>query len=231
MRTVKFVSNDINQKQFATAVRKNVNDYFQEKGISTKGDLSMVIQSIIMISIYLIPFILILTVPMPSWVGIPLAILMGIGTAGIGMSVMHDAVHGSYSNKAWVNKLFGSTLYLLGSNVFNWKVQHNLLHHTYTNIGGIDQDIDSRGPIRLSEFAPLKKIHKYQYIHAFFFYGLMTIYKLVRDFSQLLEFNKEGITKKQNVKPGFEYARMVVVKLLYLFVFTNCNVTEYKSSS
>jgi linoleoyl-CoA desaturase len=46
----------------------------------------------------------------------------------------------------------------------------------------------------------------------------MTIYKLVRDFSQLLEFNKEGITKKQNVKPGFEYARMVVVKLLYLFV-------------
>ena len=98
---------------------------------------------------------------------------------------MHDAVHHSYSKKLWVNKLFGGTLYLLGANVLNWKVQHNILHHTYTNIEGLDEDIDAPGPLRLSEQQPLKKIHKYQYIHAFFFYGLLTITKLILDFVQL----------------------------------------------
>ena len=139
--------------------------------------------------------------------------------AGIGMCVMHDAVHGSYSQKEWVNKLLGGTMYLLGSNVFNWKIQHNFLHHAYTNVEGYDQDIASKGPIRLSQYAPLKKIHRYQYIHAFFFYGLMTISKLINDFTQLLEFNKVGITSKYNVNPVAEYLKMVIVKILYLFVF------------
>ena len=219
MKTIKFICSDSRQKKFAAAVRKNVNDYFRGKGISTKGNLPMAIQTITMLAAYIIPFVLILIVPMPIWATILLTILMGIGMAGIGMCVMHDAIHGSYSRKGWINKMFGTTLYLLGSNVLNWKMQHNYLHHNYTNIDGYDQDIGSKGPIRLSKFLPLKKIHKYQYIHAFFFYGLMTISKLVRDFTQLIEFNKEGITRQHKVKPVFQYAKMVVTKLLYLFVF------------
>ena len=39
MQTLKFVSPDQKQHLFADAVRKNVNDYFKEKGISTKGNL------------------------------------------------------------------------------------------------------------------------------------------------------------------------------------------------
>lgn len=219
MKTMKFICSDSRQNEFAAAVRKNVNDYFREKGISTKGNLPMVIQTITMLAAYLVPFVLILIMPMPIWVAILLTFLMGIGMAGIGMCVMHDAIHGSYSHKDWVNKLFGSTLYILGSNVLNWKMQHNYLHHTYTNIDGYDQDIDSKGPIRLSQFAPIKKIHKYQYVHAFFFYGLMTISKLIRDFTQLIDFNKEGITIKYELSPTFQYAKMIVIKLLYIFVF------------
>jgi linoleoyl-CoA desaturase len=213
MKTLKFVAHNEQEKKFATAVRNNVNAYFKDKGISQKGNWTMLVQTMTMLGLYLIPFAVILLVPMPIWLAIILTIVMGVGMAGIGMCVMHDAVHGSYSNKAWVNKLFGATLYLLGSNVLNWKMQHNLLHHTYTNIEGYDQDIGSRGPIRLSQFAPLKKIHKYQYIHAFFFYGLMTISKLIKDFTQLINFNREGFTKLQRVNPRFEYAKMIVINL------------------
>ncbi len=219
MKTIKFVSNDIQEKNFATAVRKNVNDYFRANGISTKGNLPMLLQTFTMFAIYLVPFALILAFPMPTWVVILMTILMGIGMAGVGMCVMHDAAHGSYSERPWVNKLFGASMYLLGSSVFNWKMQHNYLHHTYTNIEGYDQDIGSKGPLRLSKYAPLKKIHKYQYIHAFFFYGLMTMFKLVRDFNQLFEFNKEGLTKQQNVNPYVEFVKMGISKLLYLIVF------------
>ncbi len=219
MKTLKFASGDPHEQAFAAAVRKNVHDYFKQNGLSTKGNTAMVIQTLVMLASYIGPFILILAVPMSPWIGLGLAILMGFGTAGIGMSVMHDAVHGSYSGREWINKLFGSTLYLLGSNVFNWKVQHNILHHTNTNIDGFDGDIDSKGPIRLSEFAPFRKIHRFQHIHAFFFYGLLTLSKLVQDFFQLAEYNRAGITRQLKRKPVWEYIKMVAIKAMYLFVF------------
>ncbi|HEU4901494.1 MAG TPA: acyl-CoA desaturase [Flavisolibacter sp.] len=219
MKTIKFVCGDARQKQFALAVRRNVNEYFRNNGISVKGNLRLAIQTIVMLSLYLVPFVLLFTIPMKAWTALLMAALIGAGMAGIGMCVMHDAVHGSYSQKEWVNRLLGGTMYLLGSNVFNWKIQHNYLHHSYTNIEGYDHDIDSKGPIRLSQYAPLKKIHRYQYIHAFFFYGLLTLSKLINDFIQLQEFNKAGITRQFHVNPVSEYMKMVLVKILYLFVF------------
>ncbi|MDE3212977.1 MAG: acyl-CoA desaturase [Bacteroidota bacterium] len=219
MNTIKFICKDAKQRQFARAVRKNVNDYFRDKKISIKGNLRLAIQTVVMLSTYLVPFALIFIIPMNAWAAMVMAILMGVGMAGIGMCVMHDAVHGSYSHKKWINKILGGTMYLLGSNVFNWKIQHNFLHHAYTNVGGFDEDIDSKGPIRLSQFAPLKKIHHYQYIHAFFFYGLMTISKLINDFRQLVVYNKEGITRQYHIHPTTEYFKMVITKILYLFVF------------
>lgn len=219
MKTIKFVSDEMWQKKFSAAVRQNVNNYFKEMKISTKGNTTLAFQTIAMLFFYIAPFVILLTVPMNAWLALPLTIIMGIGMAGIGMCVMHDAVHGSYSNKEWVNKLMGGTMYLLGSNVFNWKVQHNIMHHAYTNIEGYDEDIGARGPIRLSQYAPLRKIHRYQYIHAFFFYGLLTISKLTKDFGQLVKYNKEGITQKHNVRPVLEYTKMVFVKLVYLLIF------------
>jgi len=219
MKKVKFISSSLQEQDFATAVRKNVNDYFKEKGISTKGNYLMTLQTIAMLSIYIAPLVLILTVSMSAWVALIMTILIGIGMAGIGMSVMHDAVHGSYSKREWVNKIFGGTMYLLGSSVITWKIQHNYLHHAFTNIEGSDQDIESKGPIRLSEHAPLKKFHRYQYLHAFFFYGFMTISKLIKDFSQLNSYIKSDATRKQLAHPRLELFIMIVVKAIYLFVF------------
>lgn len=218
MKTIKFERSTEAEHQFGLVLRKNVNAYFKEKGISLKGNLTLALQAIVMISLYVVPFIVMMVIPVKGWVALLLVVVMGIGAAGIGMCVMHDAVHGSFSHKEWVNKLFGGTLYLLGGNVFNWKMQHNIFHHAYTNIEGVDEDIDSRGPLRLSQNAPLKKFNHYQYIHAFFFYGLLTFSKLVKDFTQLAEYNLKGITRKYNVNPVREYIRMVVVKVIYLFV-------------
>jgi linoleoyl-CoA desaturase len=217
MKTIKFIGDDENEKEFAKVVKKNVNNYFKERQISTKANWQMILQTIAMLTIYLAPFILLVTLPMNAWVGILMAVLMGIGMAGIGMSVMHDAVHGSYSSKKWVNKLVGASMYLLGSNVLNWKIQHNVLHHTYTNISGYDQDIESKGPLRLCQHGTLRKIHRYQYIYAFFLYGLMSISKLTQDFTQLLKFNKEGLMQGQ-ASITLEYTKMVFLKVAYLII-------------
>ncbi|GCC50398.1 acyl-CoA desaturase [Chryseotalea sanaruensis] len=219
MKTVKFITTNEQERKFASAVRRNVNDYFTENALSKKGNTFLVVQSIVLLAIYILPFVIILTIPISVWLALLMTVLIGIGMAGVGMCIMHDGVHGAYSKKEWVNNLAGSTMYLLGSTVTNWKIQHNVLHHTYTNIEGNDEDIGVRGPLRLSEHAPRNRFHRFQYIYAFLFYGLMTISKLTKDFSQLARYNREGLTKQQHVNTKFEYFKMISIKLIYLFVF------------
>jgi|JI8StandDraft_1071087.scaffolds.fasta_scaffold74639_2 linoleoyl-CoA desaturase len=218
MNTVRFTGTDKQEQQFAAALRKNVNNYFKENNISVKANAAMIVKTVILTASYLVPFTLLLTVPMPGWIGLLCAVVMGIGIAGIGMGVMHDACHGAYSRKKWVNDLLAGSLYLLGSNVLNWKIQHNVLHHTYTNISGLDEDIDSKGPVRLAEEAELHRIHKYQFIYVFFFYGLMTLAMLMNDFTRLYNYSKKGLLKSQNKKLYNELVKMLFRKLAYLFV-------------
>ena len=155
---------------------------------------------------------------------------MGVGEGGIGMSVMHDAAHEAFSNKKWINTLFASTMFILGSNTFNWKIQHNILHHTFTNIFGYDQDIETKAVVRLCEHAPKKKMHKFQHVYAFFFYGLMTLSKLITDIFQLIEFNKSGITEEQNHKPKKELIKLISSKIMYFFILIGLPIiiTDFK---
>lgn len=214
MKNVKFVSTCEVQKGFASAVRRNVNNYFKEQGISPKGNSMMAFKTVAMLSMYILPFLALLFIPMNPWVGIPLVILMGIGSAGIGMSVMHDAVHGSYSSNERLNRNLGRTIYLLGNSVFTWRLQHNVFHHAYTNIDGFDDDIAGTKVMRLSEHMPLRKFHRYQHVHAFFFYGFLTLAKFVKDFDQLWKFKKAGaIEARVNVTK--EYVKMTIVKIVY----------------
>src|SRR3954469_21553662 len=217
MKTIKFINKD--KGLFTATLRKNVNDYFQKNQLSQKGNWTMLLKALAMMSLYFGPFIILLIFPMSSWLIFPISIVMGIGMSGIGMSVMHDAVHGSFSNFAWLNKLFGTSMYFIGGNTFNWKVQHNLLHHTYTNIEGFDEDIDPKGVLRLSVQSKLKKVHRYQHIYAFFLYCLMTLSRTVNEFKQLYRYNKKGFTRQQGSTPKKEMIKLAVTKVAYLGIF------------
>lgn len=218
MQAVKFKSVDKKEHQFVMTLRKNVNQYFKDNDLSSKANAGMVVKTVIMLSFYLLPFIAILSIPMLSWTAFALVVVMGIGIAGIGMGVMHDACHGAYSKNHWVNNMLSGTLYLLGSNVLNWKIQHNVLHHTYTNISGLDEDIDNKGPIRLSENKPLRYWHKFQFLYAFIFYGLMTTAVLINDFTRLYRYHKEGLVKAQKEKITNEFIKMIIRKTIYVSI-------------
>lgn len=218
MEKVKFRSEDDNEQAFAREVRKRVSSYFAERNLATQGNIKLYLKTVIMLAAYLAPFIVILAVPMHPLAALGMMVLMGIGEAGVGMSVMHDGAHGAYSSRGWVNKIAASTMFLLGSNTFNWKMQHNIKHHTFTNIYQYDDDISASGVIRLCEHAPLKKFHRYQHIYAFPLYGLMTFLRLFGEITILLDLNREGITKGQNVNPASEIFRLITTKIIYLSV-------------
>ena len=218
MKNIKFGSGALAEKQFVNQLRKEVGEYFIDNNISTKANFAMVFKTVIMLSLYVLPFIFIILFPMSLLSALALSVLMGIGIAGVGMSVMHDACHGSYSKHEWVNYILGGTLYLLGNNVLNWKIQHNVLHHTYTNISGVDEDIDTKGPIRLAFKTLLKKHHRFQYIFAFFFYGMMTIVKLIKDFPNLFLYNEQGLIRAHHGSVQTEFIKMLIRKFIYLSI-------------
>ncbi|MFP4093697.1 MAG: fatty acid desaturase family protein [Cyclobacteriaceae bacterium] len=212
---IKFVNND--QSEFFPTLRKRVNQYFKDNQISRYGNQEIITKAVVLIGAYVLSYLLILTLPLNAWLLLPFAVLMGLAKAGIGMSVMHDALHGSFSQNPRINKLMGNTIYMLGANALVWKIQHNILHHTYTNIHGMDEDIGTKAVIRLSDKTPLRKYHRFQHIYVFFLYGLMTLLLLTNDFVKMLNYNRWGMVKQQRTSLDKEYTRLVLLKLVYLF--------------
>ena len=69
-----------------------------------------------------------------------------LAMAGIGFAVQHDANHGAYSSSPRVNGFMSVTLDLLGASSYLWRLKHNVMHHTYTNVAGLDDDLESGSP-------------------------------------------------------------------------------------
>lgn len=73
------------------------------------------------------------------------AVFLGVAASLIGMCVMHDACHGSYSRSPWVNTICAMGMDLIGASTFVWEVHHNCGHHPYTNLlTGAEQDVGVR---------------------------------------------------------------------------------------
>lgn len=215
---IKFVNKA--KSNFFGDLRTNIDEYFEKNNLSKCGGNKLIIKALFMIGLYIIPYFLMLTFTFTGLQMFLMCIIMGFGVAGVGMSVMHDAIHGSFSSKTWVNKVFGATIYFLGGNAYNWDVQHNKLHHTYTNVHGVDEDITGKPFLRLSYDDKLKSIHRFQHFYAFFLYSLMTISFLWKDFKEIYLYNqmaKSGIVKAY---PRKELVILFITKILYvLFIF------------
>lgn len=216
---VKFV--DQNKSEFYSVLKSRVDQYFIKNNISKHANATMVIKTIILLLSYILPFIYILFFQPNFEISLLLWSFMGIAVAGIGMSVMHDANHGAYSANKNVNYWLGNTLNLLGGSVFNWKLQHNVLHHTYTNITHLDDDISDRLVLKFSPHTKQKSFHQFQWIYAFFFYGLLTFYWAVaKDFIQFYQFSKNGVNNNKRKESFIILSKIIGIKIFYFsFMF------------
>jgi len=205
--------------QFFATVRKRVDQYFTDNMVSKTANGAMVLKTIILISGYILPFVALIAFHIEGLAGYALWALIGVCTAGIGMSVMHDANHGAYSKKQNVNDWIGYSLNLLGGSSFNWKLQHNILHHTYTNIASHDEDIKDRAVLKFSPHGMHRGIQKFQQYYAVFFYGIITLYWVIaKDLVQYIVFKKQGVNKNTHAENLVLLARITVNKILYLAI-------------
>ncbi len=205
---------------FFKTLNARVNAYFQQNNVSKYGNWRLYLKSIVVFSIFLTPYFLIISNNFNQWAMLLFTILLGMGMSFVGMCVMHDGNHGSYSRNRWVNNLMGSSIYILAGNVYNWKVQHNVLHHTYTNIADMDEDIDAKGLIRLHRHDEWKRFHRFQHYYSVFLYGLMTIsWAISKDYAQMKRYISQGLSFEKKVNPTKEWTILITTKVIYLLIW------------
>ena len=212
LRKVTFAQGEA--QSFIKEMKSRVHAYFEEAGISQKANAQMVLKTVVMISMVAVPYVLIMTNRFSPWVMLGLCVVMGVGVAGCGFSVAHDALHGAYSSNRNVNAALGMSFELNGASSYLWKITHNVIHHTYTNIQGIDEDLEVSPLLRLSPTSEHRPIHRYQHLYVLAAYGMTTLFWVfVKDFMYLL---RRDLGPYRNiVHPKGEIAKLFVMKAIY----------------
>jgi linoleoyl-CoA desaturase len=160
---------------FYPEVRKRVNDYFETNGISRHADWRMVLKTAVILAWLAASYVLLLFAASSLVLAIISAVAVAQGFVLVGFNIMHDGAHGSYSKNKRVNRIMGFTLDLVGGSNMFWRHKHNILHHTYTNINELDDDIHIRGIMRFSPAQQWRPWHRFQHWYAFPAYSLMTL--------------------------------------------------------
>ncbi|WP_336515652.1 acyl-CoA desaturase [Pollutibacter soli] len=203
---------------FFTSLKKEVDDYFKTTGQQKTGNFKLYVKSIIFIATAIGIYTTLLFVSLPVWSGILLASLLGFNLACIGFNVMHDANHGSYSSSKKLNTILGLTLNAMGGNAFIWKQKHNIVHHTYTNIDGVDDDIAKSPFIRMCGTQRWVAAHRIQHLYTPFLYAISSmIWILYQDFEKY--FRKKICSTQLQKMVFMDHLIFWVSKLLYIVFY------------
>lgn len=172
MATPKFAT--VSQS-FHSELKRRINNYFTETGKPVTGNFTLYSKAIILFTAYIGLYVhLVFFTPGTVWALIE-CVILALVTAGIGFNIMHDGSHGSFSKNKTVNNLAAISLNILGGSHFMWNMKHNVIHHAYTNIDGVDDDIDIKPWMRMSTTQPKYLMHRYQHIYFWFLYAMLYI--------------------------------------------------------
>jgi len=161
---------------FHSEIKKRISEYFTNKGKPTTGNFKLYFKAILLVTSLLFVYTHLVFFTPPTVWAILECMLLGCIAAAIGFNVMHDGAHGSFSRYKWINSMASNFANFLGASQYMWKMKHNVIHHTYTNIHGVDDDIEARPLLRLCDEQPRYKIHKYQHFYFWAAYSFLYIY-------------------------------------------------------
>src|SRR5690606_10548119 len=133
---------------FLRTVRARVQDALQ--GCAPRGHPRQLRKAAFIAIWFLVSFALMLAAG-PLWLELVLAASWGLAASAVGFNIFHDANHGAMlpgSRANLVIAIAASTV--LGASRYLWNFKHQVLHHRYTNIQGWDDDLETRGFLRLS---------------------------------------------------------------------------------
>lgn len=208
-----------NPRPFKTMLDERIDQYFKQHAIAQRGNWKLYSKTIILLVSLFTVYGVILSIQPPTVVSLILCGLLGFIQATIGFNVMHDAAHGSYSDNSRLNNFIaflGGDL--MGGSTFLWKIKHNILHHTYTNIEGLDDDIAKYPIFRLSPHQGRRWFHKYQHIYSIPLYFFTTFNWILFDDYWKLVTKKINTTEIRTMKTS-DHVEFWLGKLINLTLF------------
>lgn len=203
---------------FYQSLKMAIDGYFKEKNLRKTGNWALYSKTIILIIAAIALYLTAICFSLPVITTILIGSVLGFLCACMGFNIMHDANHGSYSSKTWVNDTMGLTLNALGGNSFIWRHKHNIIHHTYPNVDGIDDDIAKSPFIRMCSTQPWVPMHRIQHIYTPFLYAISSmIWILFQDFQKYFK-RKVHNTDLQKMKTS-DHVIFWISKILYVFFY------------
>lgn len=204
------------QRGFRKALNERVNAYLRDNNLPARDVPAMYVKTVIALGWWLGTYLLLLLGGLPPLVNILLCMLWGMAIASVGFNVMHDANHGGYSSHPSVNRLMSLSAELLGMSGFRWRIKHNVWHHTYTNIAGFDDDVETYGLMRLTPRLPWKPLYRAQAWYFWVIYSLIGFDFILRDFMMIVS----GKSDDNHVYPKMNAGDKVIFWVGKLFFFT-----------
>jgi linoleoyl-CoA desaturase len=207
---------DTSDQRLQQDLKATVDDYFLRTGLPRTASAGMWWKAAFWIGGLAALLALGMSGVLPPLGALVVAAVAGVFMAAMGFNVGHDAIHGAFSSKPWVNNLLSRTFDVSGASSYTWAMAHNFVHHTYTNVPGVDHDLDP-GPFMV--FSAKKDphwIYRFQHIYAFalyFFTYIVWVFK--KDFVQILGVD---LRTGKRQKAG-RVAEVMVGKVLHLALF------------
>lgn len=173
---------------FHRALCERVNEYFAETGRSRRSSTAMFGKTFFMMAWLAVSYILLVFVASSWWAVALLSTSIAFAIAGVGFTVQHDANHGAFSDRRWANRLAALSLDLIGGSSYLWRWRHNVLHHNYPNVSGVDDDINIGALARVSPEQPQYQLHRFQHFYLWFLYGFVAFrWQLIYDFKEMAQ--------------------------------------------
>ena len=186
---LKFGSGD----RFHGELRRRIEQYFTSTGRRPRDCPQMYLKTAIILGWLAASYALLLIGAGTWWLAVPLAVSLGLAMAACGFNIQHDGGHQSYSERRWINRLAALTLDLLGGSSYVWARKHNVIHHSYSNIAGHDNDINIGVFGRLAPQQKRLRFHRLQHVYLWLLYGFLPIkWQLYDDFRDVITGRIEG---------------------------------------
>ena len=205
------------QRGFRKALNKRVDAHLRDNNIPARDVPAMYLKTALALGWWLGVYLLLLLGNFPPLVNLILCVVWAMAIASVGFNVMHDANHRGYSDKPHINKLMSLSAEMLGMSGFRWRTKHNVWHHTYTNIAGFDDDVETYGLMRLTPHAPWRPLHRLQAWYFPVIYSFIGFDFFMRDFMMALF----GKSDANHVYPKMSVGDKVtfwVGKLFYIVI-------------
>lgn len=204
---------------FFQELRKEVDSYFIENKIEKTGNTKLHTKALVLLVLFMAILVLPYVIEMPPSVHYILYAFLGVMIAAVGFNIGHDAAHGSFSRNAKVNNMLALSFdFVAGVSSFLWRFKHNATHHTYTNIEGMDDDIETGNVFRFSKNQKWYWWHRLQCFYALPLYLLLYFqWIFLKDFKKLRE-RKVGQTEIKNVTTK-DIVIIILGKLIHIIIF------------